>query len=800
MLDFRRKSFWIFHIPCLFCAALLVTPAGAMAQSGPSSPFAAPRLDQWKVIGMGGGGAQFNPTISPANSRTVFENTDMTGAFVSHDGGESWRLFNIRGVVRFFVCDPHNQDVVYAQTSGLFRSEDGGRTWRLIYPDPANLKMIASVGDEGDTDILTKDGSSERFTALAVDPSDSRTLYGSVISRGGEAAFQVSTDFGKTWQKDPEPSARALKIYVDPASPQNGRTIYVIGEDSVHVRSGGKWSVFAAPEGVRRFNGVSGGFPAGGGKLVIYTVSGRYWRGGTGGAPGIYKSSDGGATWQRIEGGLLSMQMAGAPSPEWRAVSTSLEHPEVVYASYKNLRVGPAPAQSFMGVAKSIDGGMTWTLPWKDTGQTPGPGMHDAWINDRFGPDWGENPFDIAVDDHNPDLVYATDFGRTLRTTDGGKNWYGIYSKRLPGGGWSTTGLDLTTCYFVHFDPFDPQHLFISYTDISLMESHDGGTSWESATRHGFPREWENTTYDLVFDPQVKGRMWAVTSADHDLPRTKMWRHGRSVEHYRGGVVTSADGGKTWTVSDTGIGEAATTFIVLDPASPAGNRTLYVCAFGKGVYKSTDNGKTWTLKNTGIEGAQPFAYEMTRASDGTLYLVVARRATDARLGTPNDGALYRSTDAAEHWQRITLPEGCNGPTSLLVDAQDKNRLALGAWGRVDGPESDVDGGIYLSTDAGRTWKHVLTQSQHIHELTVDPRNDAYYACGFEWSCFRSPDRGETWKRIRGFNFKWGRRVIPDPQNPAMVYISTFGASVWYGPAEGDPKAVEDIVTPEAAYH
>ena len=36
----------------------------------------------------------------------------------------------------------------------------------------------------------------------------------------------------------------------------------------------------------------------------------------------------------------------------------------------------------------------------------------------------------------------------------------------------------------------------------------------------------------------------------------------------------------------------------------------------------------------------------------------------------------------------------------------------------------------------------------------------------------------------GYNFKWGRRVIPDPYDPKMVYITTFGGSVWHGPATG----------------
>ncbi len=53
----------------------------------------------------------------------------------------------------------------------------------------------------------------------------------------------------------------------------------------------------------------------------------------------------------------------------------------------------------------------------------------------------------------------------------------------------------------------------------------------------------------------------------------------------------------------------------------------------------------------------------------------------------------------------------------------------------------------------------------------------------------------TWKRIGGYNFKWGHRVIPDPFHPDKIYVTTFGGSVWYGPAKGDAKAPEDIATP-----
>jgi hypothetical protein len=49
--------------------------------------------------------------------------------------------------------------------------------------------------------------------------------------------------------------------------------------------------------------------------------------------------------------------------------------------------------------------------------------------------------------------------------------------------------------------------------------------------------------------------------------------------------------------------------------------------------------------------------------------------------------------------------------------------------------------------------------------------------------------------IRGYNFKWGHRVVLDPVNPEMIYITTYGGSVWHGPARPDPATPEDIPNP-----
>ncbi len=54
------------------------------------------------------------------------------------------------------------------------------------------------------------------------------------------------------------------------------------------------------------------------------------------------------------------------------------------------------------------------------------------------------------------------------------------------------------------------------------------------------------------------------------------------------------------------------------------------------------------------------------------------------------------------------------------------------------------------------------------------------------------DFGENWNRIEGYRFKWGQRPVPDPNHPGMLFLTTYGGSVFYGPAEGVKGAADDI--------
>ncbi len=740
------------------------SPASALIWSmlGACVSLAFPGSPRWTILGPGGGGAQFIPTISPHDPNWVLVACDMTGSYLTENGGKSWRMFNLAGRSFGFVFDPRDRNTIYVLGTGLWRSTDAGKTWHLIVPDPKTIVRIRMPDDHASLNFDTATGPAPRVRALAVDPEDSRVLYASWGS-----ALHISRDYGVSWQRVRSLPEDAVEIHIDPRSPRQQRTLYVVGRRFLGLSRGGQWRDGKLPAGTEDFIDVSAGFPKAGGPLVIYGITGK----------GVFISEDVGQSWR-----------SASPVPAvFQAIATSQWNADVAYVSYRNWEQG---GKRWFGVAKTVDRGQHWELVWREADE-PAPNIRDAWLTERFGPRWSGNPLDLGVAPNHPEICYATDYGRTLRTTDGGKTWHAVYSQRSSSGGWVSTGLDVTTCYGVHFDPFAPNRMFITYTDIGLFRSEDGGLSWVSSI-DGVPRRWWNTTYWIEFDPQVRGRVWGVMSRVHDLPRPKMWRN-QSPSTYEGGVCISEDGGRTWKVSSMGMDPTAATHILVDPTSPVEARVLYVAGFGRGVYKSVDGGRTWTLKNRGLEGQEPFAWRLVRDTTGTLYLIVARRSEDGSYNNPNDGALYRSTDGAETWTRLPLPAGVNGPNGLAVDPKDPKRLYLAVWGRRT-PEGARDGGIFLSTDGGLSWRNVFDRDQHVYDVTIDPRNGVIYAAGFESSAWRSDDGGRTWRRIPGYNFKWGHRVIPDPRDPDKIFITTFGGSVWYGPAEGDPDAIEDIAT------
>ena len=744
----------------------------------------APRLNQWKVVGPGGGGTMIAPTISPRDPSLVVEHCDMTGGYITYDNGQSWRMFNLRGGIDATAFDPSNANIIYAGNAALWRTEDRGKSWRMVFPDPARNTVEHQVGDHAEYFLTSDDPSypGGEISAIAIDPADSSriflafTVHNGSTSRGGSSVIVSSADGGHSWRR-----LASLPANVSVLAAQGKTLIAVSGSSTFEISNSGA---------VTKLGGIPGQV-----KSAAAAYSGdAIWLYATNHQGDLFVSQDSGRTWNRATPAL------GQSSGRFEAVAASDQHAEVAYVGFRGLQVGAGPANLYNGIAKTTDGGKHWTIVFRESTHAA-DNLRGTWIEERAtqnGEDiWFDSPYSLGISPTNPDVVYATDLFRTYRTLDGGAHWEEMNSRKAGDDTWISRGLDVTTDYGVQFDPFDENHIYIDYTDIGLFQSQDGGKSWRSSTS-GVPETWRNTTYWLAFDPAVRGLVWGGFSGVHDLPRPKMFR-SRSPLQYTGGVGVSTDGGLHWTASNAGMPSTSITDIVLDPDSPVGKRTLYATAFGRGVYKSTDNGKTWALKNVGIENAEPFAWRLTRAADGTLYLIIARRSEGKATPPEGAGALYRSTDKAEHWERIDLPTGVNGPTGLTLDPRDQQRMYLTAWGH-EGDSADSGGGVYVSENGGKSWKPLYTDSQHVYDLTIDPRHpDTLYICGFDAGAFRSTDRGVHWTRIAGFNFKWGHRVIIDPPDPSQIYVTTYGGGVWHGPAAGDSSHA-DVATPVPVAH
>ena len=744
-----------------------------------SSQGQAPRLNDWKVIGPGGGGTMIAPTVSPHDTHLVVEHCDMTGAYITRDDGQSWRMFNLRGGVKTFAFDPADDKRIYAGNAALWRSNDKGQSWEMLFPSPARNTVEHQVGDHSEYKLTSGDPTypGGDISAIAIDPQNTKHLYVAFESKGNAAVIVTSKDDGASWKRLSTLPNRVLLLTVQAnrLAALAGSVAYQIADDGNASEVGRIQGDFAAASLARSKNALWLYATNHDGKILVSEDSGRQWRTVT---PDL-----------------------GQSSGRFEAIAASERNPEIAYVGFRNLQLASGKENLFNGVAKTIDGGHTWKVIFKEsihaaTNLTP------TWIEQRATQNgeaiFFDSPYSLGVAPTNPDVAYATDLFRTYRTLDGGSTWEEVNSAPANGDNWISRGLDVTTDYGVQFDPFDPKHIFIDYTDIGLFQSADGGRSWRSSSE-GIPEKWRNTAYWVAFDPSERGLMWGAFSGVHDLPRPKMWR-GRNPQRYKGGVAVSTDGGRHWQPSGTGMPPTSVTHILLDPDSPVGKRTLYASTFGRGVFKSTDNGKTWTLKNTGIAGAEPFAWRITPGKDGALYLVVARRSEKSDHSEAGAGALYRSVDKAEHWQRIDLPQGVTGPTGLQIDPRDQQRLYLTAWGQ-EGDTVDSNGGVYVSDDAGKTWRALYTQSQHVYDLTIDPHNpDVLYISGFDAGAFRSTDRGSHWTRIGGYNFKWGHRVVLDPNDPTQIYITTYGGGVWHGPADGSASMKEDIVHDVAIAH
>jgi hypothetical protein len=176
--------------------------------------------------------------------------------------------------------------------------------------------------------------------------------------------------------------------------------------------------------------------------------------------------------------------------------------PEVAYISITSTVTGKkGEIEEIYSIYKTLNAGANWEPVFLSS--TPSgyitKNFEGSWMEQSYDPGWGGSPINLGVAPGNPDICYAGDNGRGYKTVDGGKTWKQVYSQNRPDSSYSNTGLNVTTCYGINFDPFDKDHFFICYTDIGLFHTFNGGKSWFQSVK-GLPREWVNTCYSVEFD------------------------------------------------------------------------------------------------------------------------------------------------------------------------------------------------------------------------------------------------------------------------------------------------------------
>ncbi len=409
------------------------------------------------------------------------------GAFLSEDGGQTWKQViknDVIGAVEFCEQDP---SIAYAGgTMGFYRSQDGGHTWTAhtdaargtwgpagvwpgtpidIQTDPADCNRLFInnyVGgnflseDGGDTwQLATVGYSGAEVMDLAIDTQDSAHVYAAV-----RMAPFVSRDGGRSWQglTDAALGTGLRVLVIDPADPDHllGTKQAYVGEIFASHDGGQNWTSvykFRYPEGTKEGDfAYQMGFWdfafAPSDPQIVYAAT-RNWTTSDSIEPvypglGVYRSEDGGDTWQPANDSHTEGLAIGA-------VQVHPTDPQVVYAA------------SFFtsGVFKTTDGGKNWT-PINSGLPQPLPRIEV-----------------IAINAQSPETIYIAGQSGVFKSTDGGGSW-----KQLAAGLDPTPGIRAMV-----LDPNNGDTIYLGMRHLGIYYSTDGGETFQPLTQGLDPLE-----------------------------------------------------------------------------------------------------------------------------------------------------------------------------------------------------------------------------------------------------------------------------------------------------------------------
>ncbi|MBK8500841.1 MAG: hypothetical protein IPL46_00775 [Saprospiraceae bacterium] len=446
-------------------------------------------VGDWIRIGPGGGGATFIPSFSYSDAETYLVRCDMTGAYLTHDGGYSFSQINYPNGSQAFAFDPTDKDRIFIGANGLHRSTDGGKTTERIFPNKNDVVSEAFYDEHGDYELtlaektmyhgISKLNGSNPVKNIKVDPTNSNAIYFSI----GKYLFFTEND-GVLWNRIELDNAIEY-IYTD-----STEILFVFSENSLYEIRKGNWTFtyHSLPEEMQPAFSFAAGTKKSNKNAVFYALHNDVDLRADGGVSPttLWISNDKGQSWHQTIDKTITND--GGETPTYSMLATAEHDASNVYliANSYNVPKGDDSKAHWYGALKSVDAGITWDWVWKGGGGSgqyavkdgvDASNLKDAWVRNAFGGEY-VRLMDVGVAPFDGNIAIITDWYRTMKTLDGGLNWVSVYSREISEGRYTSTGLDVTTSYGLHFDPFEPDHLAISYTDMGYHHSFDGGLTW----------------------------------------------------------------------------------------------------------------------------------------------------------------------------------------------------------------------------------------------------------------------------------------------------------------------------------
>jgi len=687
----------------LCIASTLLTPAIAWAGSSETNAQRYAGALHWRLIGPFRGGRALAVTGVPGEPNHFYFGAVDGGVWESLDAGRTWKpIFDDQdigsiGSIAVAASNPHTiyvgtgeadmrSDIAYGD--GMYKSVDGGASWAHI-----GLNDTKQIG------------------AIVVDPHNADVVYvaalGHPYAANDDRGVFKTTDGGKTWSK------------VLFKNGDTGAISLAMAPDDPNVLYAALWQTRRPP-------------------WNVYPPS-------NGPGSGLYKTTDGGATWMQLTQGL--------PAHVGRiGLSISAAAPRRVYAN-----VDSDPKMG--GIYRSDDAGATWAHV---------NGEQRLWQR-------GWYFSGITADPHNSDVVYVNDTS-TYRSTDGGKTFEAILG--------DPSGQDHHALWI---DPGDSNRMILG-TDQGVVVSVNYARTWSSwynqptaqfyhvATDTAFP-------YSAYGAQQDSGAAIATTFSKYGTISQQDFRpvdvggeNGTLAPDpkHPGLVYGDSSGGGSATVTReipvTGWEQ------IVDPAfaspgtwrntwtlplafSPADKTTLY---FGhQNVFRSRNGGETWAIVSPDLSRANegtPANLDPTTLADnngltrhGVVYSIAPSplRAAMVWAGT-DDGNVWVTRDDSKTWQNVTPPQLTPWSKVGIIEASHFD--ASTAYAAIDRHRlDDYHPYIYRTTDGGATWTAIaqgIPDGSFVNAVREDPVTRGLLYAGTERGVYVSFDDGAAWQPLQ----------------------------------------------------